>query len=205
MKKIITITAALIAISFSLVFLAFDNTPFYKMGEIEGKIVKDKTIIAKANDISITQDMLNQRMAWIDIQNQGITEKSKKLTQKDAFNFVVEETLLLKDVEAKGLSVSLAEAKDLSNKTRIEFDKSADNTIKENLKQYISGLNFTEDQYWNEFAPKAYQTALSIGKLKESITKEEKDGNKVNKMWKEYTEDLRNKAKIDIIKPEVLN
>lgn len=74
------------------------------------------------------------------------------------------------------------------------------------FKEYIKGLNFTEDQYW-ESVKSAYEKALIIGKYKNSLKdKFAKDNNITDKIeldakfkavYDQQVKDLENKAVIE--------
>jgi hypothetical protein len=88
------------------------------------------------------------------------------------------------------------------------------------VEKYIAALGITEDEYWSEYAVKAYQEALSIGKLRGKVLNEHqanknantkgklasednklqmtsKNSEELNDVWNNYQKSLFKKAKVE--------
>ncbi|WP_445493249.1 hypothetical protein [Niallia sp. 03133] len=89
---------------------------------------------------------------------------------------------MVKDAESQGLSVSLDEAKAFAEQTKASIEAlntSQAEEMKKILSDYINTLGKSEEEYWNEDTPKAYQESLSIGVLKEKSLKKNKKKMKI--------------------------
>lgn len=134
------------------------------------------------------------------IMNSG----SIKLSDKEILDKIVERQIEYKQAIKEGITATDEEVNN--------FIKSAQDTVKitDNdyaaFKDYISGMNMTEEQYWESVKP-AYKKAIICGKFKKSLKekfaeeKNIKDELQLNKefnvFYNQYLKDLKSKVKIE--------
>lgn len=119
---------------------------------------------------------------------------------KDEF---IKEAVLEQEANRKNLEATTDEAKALADQMKQAVAESKDPQTQQFLKDYISALGITEDEYWSQYAIPAYQKALKIGKLKQNFYKEEKAKNadisesELSEAWEKYQQKLVTEANIE--------
>ena len=166
----------------------------------------DEPVLVVNNEV-ITKEDVNFYKENVDFIQEA--NEQPILSEKEITEDLITNTSLITEAETQDLSVSLEEAKAFAEQTRKSLEDLNTPEAKESkelLTQYIKSLGISEEEYWNEVAPKAYQESLSIGALKQQKFEEEQEKNEnisqdqFEQVWSEYTEDVVKDSDVEIVK-----
>lgn len=114
--------------------------------------------------------------------------------KKEAFEQVLEETVLFEKATSEKLLGTKEEALRMSNEVRnfLKNETEENKEVVQSVNEIIKGLDITEDQYFNEFLIDRYITTISIEKLYEKVTDDYEEEVK-NTVWEEFKQKEVNK------------
>ncbi|NPV29525.1 MAG: hypothetical protein HPY58_07700 [Firmicutes bacterium] len=158
-------------LAFILVGVAFGSSKLFsfprpeflvgqKLRENESIPDKDK-IVMVVNGMPVTKKDFENQRALLSFERESVSDD--EVREK-----IIEKTVLYEEAKKRGLTVSLEEAKQFSQRMKKEaFGSDVENP--ELIKNYIEGQGLTIDEFFDKVAPPLYQQALSIGKLRAQI------------------------------------
>lgn len=220
-KKILVVTvpAVLVTLGITTSLLTLNNnakadeitpveTAIYNLEQAVDTIdsAKGDDPVIVVNDETITKQQVEEYK-----QNLDFTQTANEqplYTEKEVTENLITDTSLITEAESQGLSVSYDEAKSYAEQTRSaleDMDSDQAEEMKNVLADYIKALGISEEEYWNEVAPKAYQESLTIGALKQQKFEEEQTKNEditqnqFEQTWSEYSEDVVKDADVEIV------
>lgn len=168
-------------------------------GEQQAKVLSDAGdgIVATIDGEKITKKGFDTYKLFL---NNG----NDKYSDKEILGKILDRQVVYKEALKEGVTVSDTEISNAINVAKETLSSFPEQDAA--FKEYIKGLNFTEDQYW-ESVKSAYEKALIIGKYKNSLKdKFAKDNNITDKIeldakfkavYDQQVKDLENKAVIE--------
>lgn len=202
MKKLFIILVVLVAMVSFVVLYANQDSSIFNFGQ-KVKSINDKndeTIVATINDSEITMKQFEAYKLTINSSKDG----QKMLSDKEILDMLIDKEVVYIEALKNNISVSdsfvdesINSSKELVTQNQSEYNQ---------LKDYISGLGITEEQYWENAKP-AYKKALMWGQYKKILKKAYaeknniKDQNELNNQFEEYyknnIKELKSKSKIE--------
>jgi hypothetical protein len=156
------------------------------------------------NDVIATLDGEKITKKGFDTYKFFVNSDNKKLSDKEILDKIIDRQVIYNQALKEGISVTNEE---LENAI-----KSAQDLMKSNdqqytaFKEYVSGLNMTEEQYWESVIP-TYQKAITCGKLKNELKEKFAKENKIEDKseleakfrdyYDQYVKDKKSKAKVE--------
>ena len=95
--------------------------------------------------------------------------KNSTLSDEQALEMMVVNELLYKEAQSQGLTATLKEAKEESDKQKSTYEQYGTEHDKKELQDILKELNISEKEYWNDYCPKVYGKQITIAKMKKSI------------------------------------
>ncbi len=154
-----------------------------------------KDIVATIDGEKITKKGFDTYKLIIDYEN--------KLSDEEILNKIVDRQIVYKQAIKEGFLVSdqQVEAAIKSAQEEIKMDSKQ----YEAFKEYFSGLNMSEDEYWESVKP-AYKKALTCGAYKNALKKKFKTDNKIedqnelnskfSEFYNQKVKDIKSKTKV---------
>lgn len=202
-KRTITILISAICVILLIGSTAFAIQQKSKMKSV-GQQQKDIYAAANANDSVATVDGIPITKKAFDTFKVMYSNSDQKPTDKEVLDMIVERQLLHKQAEKEGITISDEQLNNAIEKMKQDLHN--DTQSYSDFKDYIAGLNITEEQYWEQSKP-VYKKALAVGQLKSRLKQQyeaehkSEDAQVVEKnfgeFYKSYVSDLKQKVKID--------
>lgn len=129
---------------------------------------KDITLISEGHAGKTLVTFDGSKITSGDIDN---FKKSRQdnITDKQALEMMIEKELLYKEAQSQGLTATLKEAKEESNRQKNMYKQYATEEQKKELQDILKELNITEKEYWNDYSPKAFRKSITIARMKKSV------------------------------------
>ncbi len=198
-KKKIVITAVAIILAFCIIGYKFAKSEsvakLFGMAQSQELTNAGNDIVATIDGEKITKKGFDTYKLIVDFEN--------KLSDEEILNKIVDRQIVYKQAIKEGFLVS-----DQQVEAAI---KSAQETLKtdsnqyEAFKEYFSGLNMSEDEYWESVKP-AYKKTLTCGAYKNALKQKLKKDNKIedqnelnskfSEFYNEKIKDLKSQTKV---------
>lgn len=208
-KKIKVFTSAFLLLGLSTITLvnkepakALDNQSYsmeqFKndQRELTNNSDADNDFIEIDNE-TYTEEEFDQFKQTSDlIDNRNGEDKSDDVQLEKDF---IKEKVIFNKAKEVGINISSDEVKQFAELSKQNFDNSTDQASKDFIKAYIKALGLSEKEYWDSYALKGYEYALTIGQLKDKVI-QNLDVEKTNPDYLLITESEWNKYVDELIK-----
>jgi hypothetical protein len=206
MRKKITVIASAIVITATVSLFAIVSpskandiysTPFSNLKQtLKQNKQFEKQNIVLVNDEAISKNQLEDYKSYKKSQKEINNDASITLDDSTLLKELITEKLLLQEAKSKNVEASIEVGKHEAEKM-IEFLKTQPQNVQDFQKNVIDVLGISEEQYWNEYAPKQYQDLESLKNLSDKLSAEGilpngKDFNDFGKKYNEYKKNLYN-------------
>lgn len=216
-KKIKVFTSAFLLLGLSTITLvnkepakALDNQSYsmeqFKndQRELTNNSDADNDFI-EIDDETYTEEEFDQFKQTSDlIDNRNGEDKSDNVQLEKDF---IKEKVIFNKAKEVGISISSDEVKQFAELSKQNFDNSTDQASKDFIKGYIKALGLSEKEYWDSYALKGYEYALTIGQLKDKVI-QNLDIEKTNPdyllmtelEWNKYVDELIKESDVSKVK-----
>ena len=206
MKKRYLIIGILVLLVFSFILLGFMKSDldifsiFKKAKENQSEDIPDDTVVSVNGEV-IKKSYIDTLVEYKTASNKnareyekenGLEVQNRTVDRKEIIENEIRNTVIWQETQRLKLVVDYDSAY-IEAKSIYEQSK-ADKTVTEELKQYMSAMDLTEEEYI-EFYAKSYQKQLSQQKLYENVTADAEKSQKVA-VFNEYVENLIKKSDI---------
>lgn len=165
-----------------------------QVAEINSKGSED--LIATVNGEEISQKSFDKYKV--------VLNQNNEYSDKEILNKMIEKRVLEDKAISEGFIVSVEEVN--AAVTQVKTALQQDEEQYKFLKEYLSGLGISEEQYWSEIVPEEYKQVLTVNKMYKSLrdefiknnnlTNPDEIKSKFDIYWDEYKNDLISKADV---------
>jgi len=212
-NKFSIILSLFIVAILSLSVNAAANDPLSsKTNEIQKKVAEisnmDKEVLAQVGESVITNIDVLKYKAYSEIQSEAGSDEELSIslgTELSILEELITEELYLQLANEKGVSATIEDGLMESHKNRKVLE-SQPQRIRDIQEKLIASMGVSEEEYWNEIAPREYQKIISVQNLTNLLIEDGTlsfDGDKINGFGQElknFKRDLYEKYKADSVK-----
>ena len=156
-------------------------------------------VVAKVGSETVTVGSIKTAMAMLHVAAIQSGHKPDSVTKAMAFEQAKTTAVLMNEAKKRGITVSEEEGRQMADEQRANIALLPPGDRSE-LVTAIRGMGFTEEQFWTEYAPRAYAHLAYLGRLRQQV-QDATPGDSVAKRtgYQQFVQSLMASTRVDIL------